>query len=228
MTLRAGSRRPRALRATECSSRRRAVLRLPLAALLVQALPALASAGALDQLREFIRGTRSARGRFTQTLLRPDGEAAQVSSGHFAFARPGRFRWEVVQPYEQLLVADGERLYFFDKDLNQVTIRKLSDSLASTPAAILFGQADLERDFALRELAPGDGLDWLEAVPRNKDAGFERIALGFRAGLPVRMDVKDAFGRTTLFSFHDFVRNAAVDAAEFRFVMPKGVDVVEQ
>lgn len=209
---------------------RRALLWLPLLAWAAWAqVPAQpAGGGALAQLHEFVTGTRSARGEFTQTLLRADGRPAETSSGSFAFARPGRFRWEVQRPYEQLLVADGERLYFYDKDLNQVTVRKLSDSTAATPAAILFGHADLERDFTLRELAARDGLQWLEAVPRSKDAGFEHIAMGWRGGLPVRMEVKDAFGRTTSFEFRDIVRNAAIDAARFRFVPPKGADVVEQ
>ncbi|HMN65280.1 MAG TPA: outer membrane lipoprotein chaperone LolA [Burkholderiaceae bacterium] len=190
--------------------------------------PALARAGGQDQLRAFLGDTRSARGEFTQKVLRPDGGVAESSSGDFAFSRPGRFRWEVRRPYEQLLVADGQKLYFYDKDLNQVTVRRLTDSMASTPAAILFGDSDLERDFALRELAPRDGLEWVEALPRNKDAGFERIALGFRDGLPATMEVGDAFGRTTVFEFRAIARNAAVPPDLFRFVPPKGVDVVEQ
>jgi len=202
---------------------------LSFATMLAGALaPAPARAGGQDQLRAFLADTRSARGEFTQKVLRSDGGVAESSSGDFAFSRPGRFRWDVRRPFEQLLVADGKRLYFYDKDLNQVTVRRLSDSLASTPAAILFGDSDLERDFALRELAPRDGLEWVEALPRNKDAGFERIALGFRDGLPATMEVGDAFGRTTVFEFRAIARNAAVPADLFRFVPPKGVDVVEQ
>src|SRR5690606_18936532 len=135
-------------------------------------------------LRDFVANARSARGEFTQKVLRADGGVAESSSGEFAFARPGRFRWDVRRPFEQLLVADGERLSFFDKDLNQVTVRRLADSLASTPAAILFGGSDLERDFVLREIEPRGDLEWLEALPRSKEPGFERIALGFRDGLP--------------------------------------------
>lgn len=187
-----------------------------------------AHAGGLDQLRAFLGDTRSARGEFTQKALRADGSVAESSGGEFAFARPGRFRWDVRRPFEQLLVADGQRLYFFDKDLNQVTVRRLADALSATPAAILFGDSDLERDFALRELPPRDGLEWIEAVPRNKDAGIERIALGFRDDLPGALEVGDAFGRTTVFEFRAIARNAAVAPEVFRFVAPKGVDVVEQ
>ena len=206
---------------------RRAFVALSAATLFAATL-APANAGGLDQLRAFLTDTRSARGEFTQKALRADGSVAESSSGEFAFARPGRFRWDVRRPFEQLLVADGERLHFFDKDLNQVTVRRLADALNATPAAILFGDTDLERDFALRELAPRNGLDWIEALPRSKDAGIERIALGLRDGLPGTMEVGDAFGRTTVFEFRAIARNATVAPELFRFVAPKGVDVVEQ
>ena len=185
-------------------------------------------AGGLDQFRDFLAGTRSARGEFTQQVMRSSGQVLESTSGGFAFARPGRFRWEVRKPFEQLLVADGERLWFYDKDLNQVTVRALSDSLGSTPAAILFGASDLDREFVTKELGPRDGLEWLEAVPRSKDAGFERIAIGFRGGLPEAMEVKDAFGRTSVFRFRAIERNAAVAADAFRFTPPKGADLVRQ
>jgi len=209
--------------------RRRAFAALSMAALLaLGAAPGVAGAAALEQLRAFLTDTRSARGEFRQKVLRSDGGVAESSSGDFAFSRPGRFRWEVRRPYEQLLVADGQKLYFYDKDLNQVTVRQLADSLASTPAAILFGDSALERDFVLRELAPRDGLEWVEALPRDKEAGFERIVLGFRDGLPAMMEVGDAFGRTTVFEFSAIARNAAVTPELFRYVPAKGVDVVEQ
>ena len=209
--------------------RRRAFAALSMAALLaLGAAPGVAGAAALEQLRAFLTDTRSARGEFRQTVLRAGGGVAESSSGDFAFSRPGRFRWSVRRPYEQLLVADGQKLYFYDKDLNQVTVRRLADSLASTPAAILFGDAALEGDFVLRELASRDGLEWVEALPRNKEAGFERIVLGFRDGLPATMEVGDAFGRTTVFEFSAIARNAAVAPELFRYVPAKGVDVVEQ
>lgn len=203
-----------------------AALGLMLLLCIAAAMPA--HAGALDQLREFLAQTRSAQGEFTQQLLRENGQVAESSSGGFAFSKPGRFRWEVRKPFEQLLVADGSKLYFFDKDLNQVTVKKLSESMSSTPAAILFGNSDLDREFQMRELAPSGGREWLEALPRNKEPGFERIALAFRNGLPEVMEVRDAFGRTSRFTFSGITRNAAVAPESFRFVPPKGADIVEQ
>lgn len=187
-----------------------------------------ARGAAFEQLQRFVAETRSARGEFTQRTLRSAGQPPESASGSFAFARPGRFRWEVRKPFEQLMVADGERLYFFDRDLNQVTERKLAESLGASPAAILFGADDLERSFALSEAGERDGLAWLDAAPRSKDAGFERIAIGFRGGLPEAMEVLDAFGRTTRFAFRAIERNPSLDPEIFRFVAPRGADVIRQ
>ena len=187
-----------------------------------------APGSARAQLQRFVAETRSARGEFTQRTLRSGGLPAESASGAFAFSRPGRFRWEVRKPFEQLMVADGERLWFYDKDLNQVTERRLAESLGSSPAAILFGSNELERSFALKEGGERDGLAWLDAVPKERDAGFESISIGFRGGLPEAMEVRDAFGRTTRFAFSAIERNAALDPATFRFVPPQGADVIRQ
>ncbi len=173
-------------------------------------------------------GTQSARGEFTQRTARAGGARAESGSGAFWFARPGRFRWEVRTPYEQLMLADAQKLYFYDKDLNQVTVRKLADSLGASPAAILFGSDALERNFTLEEAGERDGLDWLDALPKSKDAGFDRILIGFRGGLPQAMEVLDAFGRVTQFTFRNLERNPKLDPELFRFVAPKGADVVQQ
>jgi outer membrane lipoprotein carrier protein len=187
-----------------------------------------AQAGALEDLRAFSSGTTAARGEFVQQTLstsgRPSGGSA---SGTFAFARPGKFRWEVIKPFEQLVVLDGEKVYFFDKDLRQVTVRKSSEALSATPAALLFGSTALDAAFALSDAGESEGLAWLDAVPRKRDSGFERIRIGFRAGLPVAMEVKDAFGQTTRYAFRNLERNPRLDAGLFRFTAPAGVDVIE-
>jgi outer membrane lipoprotein carrier protein len=186
------------------------------------------SESARAQLHEFIQGTRSARAEFTQKTLKADGGTSDRLSGVLAFSRPGKFRWEVRKPYPQLMLGDGEKLYFHDPDLNQVTVRRLSEAVGSSPAAVLFGSNDLERSFDLRDQGESGGLQWLEARPRAKEAGFESLRLGFRGGLPELMEVKDAFGRTTVFQFSGFERNPALDPALFRFLMPKGADLISQ
>ena len=203
-------------------------LRAATAALvLAAALPPTAFADALAQLREFADSTRSARGQFSQQQVNRSGRAAETSSGTFAFVRPGRFRWEVTAPYEQLIVTDGERLHFYDKDLRQVTVRRVGDAIAATPAALLFGTADLDAQFEIKAAGSADGVDWLEATPRARDSGFDLIRIGFRGGLPAAMEVRDAFGQTTRFAFRAIERNPTLDPELFRFTAPRGVDVVQ-
>ncbi len=185
-------------------------------------------ANGLDQLHQFLSETHSARGDFTQKVQRSSGETLETTRGVFAFARPGKFRWEVQRPFEQLMVADGERLWFYDQDLNQVTIRKLGNALGSTPAAILFGSTQLESGFTLRNLDDRDGQQWIEALPRNTEQGFDRITIGLRDGLPEAMTVRDAFGRTSVFAFTNIERNPQLPATLFQFTAPAGADVIEQ
>ncbi|MCA1246317.1 outer membrane lipoprotein chaperone LolA [Massilia sp. MS-15] len=193
-------------------------------------LPGTTHAAALDQFKSFVAGTKSARGEFTQQQLSKSksGKAAPVSSGSFVFARPGKFIWTYQKPYEQLLQADGETLYIYDKDLNQVTTRKLGNALGSSPAAILFGSNDLEKNFTLSEAGERDGAEWLTAVPKAKDTTFEQIGIGLKGGVPVAMELKDQFGQVSLLKFTNFQRNPALGAQQFRFEVPKGADVVSQ
>lgn len=177
---------------------------------------------------QFVAGTASAQGQFRQEIRERDGRLLESSEGSFAFQRPGRFRWEIREPHRQLLVADGELLHFHDPDLAQVTQRRLDQALAATPAAVLFGHASLDRDFEVRDLGESSGLAWFEALPRSADAGIERMRIGMHQGQPEVMDVIDAFGRLSRFSFFAVRRNPALDPALFRFVVPPGSDVIRQ
>jgi outer membrane lipoprotein carrier protein len=186
-----------------------------------------ASASALDQFKQFVGSTKSARGEFTQRQLKKseNGKAQAPSSGTFVFARPGKFIWTYTKPYEQLLQADGEQLYIWDKDLNQVTVKKLGDALGSSPAAILFGSNELEKNFTLSEAGARDGLEWLNARPKAKDTAFEQISIGLRNGTPEAMEVRDAFGQTSGLAFSKFEKNPNLGAQQFKFTVPKGADV---
>ncbi|WP_373994858.1 outer membrane lipoprotein chaperone LolA [Massilia sp. Root133] len=186
-----------------------------------------AHATALDQFKSFVAGTRSARGEFTQTQVLKT-RTGKVSSGTFVFARPGKFIWTYQKPYEQLLQADGETLYLYDKDLNQVTTRKLGGALGSSPAAILFGSNDLEKNFTLAEAGTHDGLEWLNATPKSKDTTFEQIGIGLKDGFPQAMELKDNFGQTVMLKFTNVQRNPALGAQTFEFDVPKGAEVVNQ
>ncbi|PHV03832.1 outer membrane lipoprotein chaperone LolA [Rugamonas rubra] len=193
-------------------------------------LAGAAQASALEQFKSFVASTKSAKGEFSQRQIKNmDGgstaKPASNSSGTFVFARPGKFIWTYVKPYDQLLQADGEQLYIYDKDLNQVTVKKLGDALGSSPAAILFGSNDLEKNFTLAEGGTKEGLEWLKATPKAKDTSFEQISIGLRNGLPEAMELKDSFGQVSVLAFKKFEKNPALGANAFKFVMPKGADV---
>ena len=188
---------------------------------------AVHAASAVDQLKSFVTSTRSAKGEFTQRILK-SGRAPQVSSGSFSFTRPGKFRWTVNKPFEQVLVADGQSLWIYDKDLNQVTVRALNDALGESPAAILFGGNDLDKRFVVTEAGVRDGVEWFDAVPRNKESTFERVSIGMRNGVPDAMELRDAFGQVSVLQFQGFARNVDLPADSYVFVPPKGADVLKQ
>jgi outer membrane lipoprotein carrier protein len=199
-----------------------------LAALAVTAFASAASAqtNAVDQLRTFLAQTQSARGEFTQKVS-GRSPAAKASSGNFVFQRPGKFRWTYDKPFEQVIVADGEKLYLYDKDLNQVTVKKLGAALPASPASILFGSNDFERDFEVRDAGAREGMQWVAATPRSKDSTFERIEIGLRDGELAGMMLRDSFGQTSNLVFAKVERNPKVDPQLFRFTPPKGADVLE-
>ena len=202
--------------------------------MLIAALPLIASASALDQFKSFVASTKSAKGEFTQRLAKRDDKNAgalklsNASSGTFLFSRPGKFIWEYKKPYEQLLQADGDKLYIYDKDLNQVTVKKLGNALGSSPAAILFGSNDLEKNFTLKDAGSKDGLEWLEATPKTKDSTFEKIGIGLKDGVPHAMELRDSFGQVSLLSFGKFEKNPPLSTEQFKFTVPKGADVLQQ
>lgn len=198
---------------------------------LLLCLPLWANAAALEQFRSFVAATKSARGEFSQRMVKEEGgklHTSSASTGSFLFARPGKFIWSYQKPYEQTLQADGEKLFIYDKDLNQVTVRTLGNAIGSSPAAILFGSNDLEKNFTLSEAGTRDGIEWLQAIPKAKDTQFEKIGIGLKEGVPVAMELRDSFGQISLLSFTKFEKNPSLPAAQFKFVMPKGADVLQQ
>jgi len=189
-------------------------------------LSASAQADSLDRFKAFVRNTQSARADFEQKVHDRSGKLTQESKGSFVFQRPGLFRWVYAKPVDQVIVGDGERVWIHDRDLNQVTVRKLSRALGSTPAALLAGSADIEKAFELSDAGAKDGLEWLEAKPREREAGFERVRMGFDAQGLRAMELLDHFNQTTLLRFTNLRRNPKVDRSEFRFEPPKGTDVL--
>jgi len=190
-------------------------------------LAALAAhASALERFRAFVNSTPALSANFVQKVYDRDGRVVQESKGSFVFQRPGRFRWTYTAPMPQLIVGDGTRVWIYDKDLDQVTVRRMAHALGSTPAALLAGSKEVEQAFYLSEAGERDGLDWLEAKPREQEAGFERILLGMGPDGVRAMELFDHFGQMTVLSFSDFVRNPPIDPGLFRFTPPKGADVL--
>jgi outer membrane lipoprotein carrier protein len=198
------------------------------------------AASAVDSLRQFIASTRGAEGEFRQTVVSGRaGQPAQQASGKFSFARPGKFRWEYDLPYPQLLVADGKQLWSWDRDLRQVMVRPIGDALGATPAGILFGQGELERDFILTEAAANELLDggeklaWVEARPRQtageegvNSSGFQFFRFGFNGKRLQRLALLDNFGQTTVIEFTNLRLNPSFASNHFHFDPPAGVDIL--
>jgi outer membrane lipoprotein carrier protein len=198
---------------------------VPLAAGLAL-LPPCVLASSLDRFSEFMTGTLAARGEFEQKIFDSNRKLLQESHGSLAFSRPGRFRWTYVKPYAQVIVGDGSKVWIYDEDLNQVTVKKLDQALGSTPAALLAGNNEAMRSFTLTDKGTRDGVEWLEAQPRDKETNFEKIRMGFDAsGLRI-MELVDTFGQTTVLRFNSLERNPKLKPGLFRFSPPKGADVI--
>lgn len=186
------------------------------------------SAQAADQLRQFIQEVSSATGEFSQTTLTETGQAGAASqNGTFSFERPGKFKWNVQKPYEQLTLSDGKQLYQYDPDLAQVIVRSVDESVGASPAAILFGSGELEESFSLTSQPDSDGMSWLRAEPRTPDAGFAHVDIGFKNGIPVRLLLLDSFGQTSRIDLTNMVTNPDLAPDEFTFSPPDDVDVVK-
>ena len=190
-------------------------------------LPAIARADALDTLKAFVRDVKTGRAAFTQTVTSPDGAKKKTSSGRFEFARPDRFRFDYLKPFEQLIVCDGQSVWIFDADLNQASRRNYTDALGATPAALLAG-ADLTRDFDLVTLASKDGLDWVQATPKARDGAFQSMRIGFRGRQLMAVEITDSFSQRSLLQFTQFAANVDLAPQGFKFVVPSGVEVIEQ
>ena len=184
------------------------------------------NASGLDQLHAFLNDTKASKGTFKQSVASKTRPAPQNSTGTFAFLRPGKFRWTYDKPFEQLIVGDGTRVWVYDRDLNQVVVRKLDVALGATPAALLAGDNALEKNFDLTAGVSNDTLEFVEATPKTSESQFTRVRIGFRDNLPRRMELTDAFGQITTLDFITIERNPTLAATLFRFDVPAGADVV--
>ena len=199
----------------------------------------VACASSLDTLETFLKSTKSGRADFTQVVT-PPAKAGQTtvrsktSTGQFSFMRPTRFRFDYLKPFPQVIVADGQTLWLYDADLEQVTARKQAQALGSTPAALVATAADLgalQKEFTLEAQADAEGLQWVQATPKNRESTIQSVRMGLRTdGTQVslgKLEIFDAMGQRSVLSFDRFEINpASLIATQFNFVPPKGVSVI--
>lgn len=197
-----------------------------LSVLLGAVAPAGALAATTETLKTYLRETGSVRAHFSQVVFDRNMRKLQETSGTMQFLRPGRIRWSYERPFEQLIVGDGKELWIYDKDLNQVTVKVLKDAIGGSPAALLAGGQDIERDFIVTPAGSQDGIEWLDAVPRSAESTFQKVRLGFgKTGLEA-MELHDSFGQLTLIRFSRVERNPVLAPELFRFTPPPGADVI--
>lgn len=202
-----------------------------------------ARADAMASLRTFVKEVDAGKGAFTQTVTSPDGKKVRRSTGSLEFQRPNRFRFAYNAPVEQLIVGDGEKVWQWDADLNQVTVRPMSQALGATPAALLSGTS-LDKDFVLKAVPPAAGssaasansttaqgaglIEWVEALPRSKDGQFQSVRVGFKGGTLAALEILDSFGQKSRLDFPQFDAKADLPASRFQFTPPSGADVLNQ
>lgn len=185
-----------------------------------------ATGAARARLDAFATGLHSLTGSFTQTLVDPNGNAGKTSSGTLALEAPRQFRWETTAPYKQTIVADGSRVWMYDPELEQVTVRIQSSEESHSPLTVLTDLRQMDKEFKVSEQGTHDGLAWLRLTSTAKDPQFAYADLGFDANGLARMTFKDQLGSTTDIRFSDWQRNVAIPPSVFTFVPPKGADVI--
>ena len=191
-------------------------------------IPAQVLGGAIEELQNFVNQSDSGQSTFVQRVYDSTGALVQESSGDLKFSRPGKFKWHYFEPYEQLLVGDGEFLWVYDLDLMQVTRVSLDRALGSSPAALLYGSEDIDSYFGLEALKPQGNLVRVRVIPYEESGLFERIEIGLIASVVRNMTLYDYFGQKTVIEFGQFSIPSNFNDDEFDFEMPENADLVTQ
>jgi outer membrane lipoprotein carrier protein len=179
-----------------------------------------------SSIQSYFQELQSLRADFIQRVFDEQSRIVQTSSGQMLMQKPGKFRWDYQKPSEQIIVADGERLWAYDVDLAQVTVRKLDTALSSTPLALLSGAAPIDETFAIGPVRQRDGLDWYELTPQQPQPEFQSLRVAFKGDLLVSLELEDSFGQRTRLDFQKLERNPVLDPGLLEFTPPPGVDVV--
>lgn len=185
-------------------------------------------ANGIDQLKAFLKDVKSLEAKFDQTVTDRNGKVIQQSTGTMQFSRPGKFRWEYAKPYKQIIVGDGQKLWLYDPDLNQVSVRKLNNAIGSSPAALLAGDSEIEKNFQLKDASNANNLQWIEATPKSSESTFEHVRMGFNDKELVVLELRDNFGQITVIKLAGTELNGKFPGNTFTFTPPKGADVITE
>jgi outer membrane lipoprotein carrier protein len=182
----------------------------------------------MQRLNKFMENIQTLDTAFSQEVTAEDGEVTQTSNGRFILSRPGKFRWEYEKPAPQEIVSDGKSLWIYDKELEQVTVKPLDESIGTSPAAILMQQRDLSKDYQIVDKPTREGLEWVVLTPKDQGGDFKQILIGLDKTGILAMDLYDQFGQTTAIRFQAPRFNTSITGANFEFTPPAGVDVIGQ
>lgn len=180
----------------------------------------------VDKLNQFVAKVQTFEAHFKQTVLGPEGNVVEEAEGEFQLQRPGKFRWDYQQPYPQQIVADGEKIWFYDVDLEQVTVKSQQEALAETPATLLSGEIVPEDSYDIQTLPSDDGLQWVQLTPKDKESNFQSVTLAFDGNTLSQMVMRDSFDQRTRLSFSQVRENPSFASDTFDFTPPAGIDVV--
>ncbi len=180
-----------------------------------------------DPLNSFLTGLDTLESGFTQTLIGTKGNVLEEAAGVLRMQNPGKFYWGYQSPYVQSIITNGKTLWIYDEDLEQVTIRDVSATINTTPAAILSGSEDLHAHYIVKNLGVIEGINMYELQPRNSENQFHSIHIGFHGDKLFLMVMYDNLGQITRVNFKNPVRNVAVDAGSFEFAVPNNVDIID-
>jgi outer membrane lipoprotein carrier protein len=190
------------------------------------AAPAQTAQAGQQKVESFLQGLDGLQAQFKQTLTDRNGQPTEEASGTLAISRPDRFRWDYREPYSQVIVADGARIWIYDSDLEQVTVRKLGETLSATPAMLLSGRSNLSDNFSVKQTSREGPVEWIRMEPRRDDTDFKWVRLGFEGAVLKYMQLADKLGQTTSLEFSKVERNPPLDPSLFTFTVPPGADVI--
>ncbi len=180
----------------------------------------------VKQLQAFLKASKSLTADFKQVLINEAGDPYQTSYGIFYLQRPGKFRWDYLKPFQQQIVSTSGKVWFYDTDLEQVTIKKLDESVGSTPALLLSGNISLDDNFTMQDQGVDGDMQWIKLLPKNQESSFKYILIGLNKGSLGGMELSDNFGQLTRIYFSNVLLNPPIKPTVFEFKAPKGVDVI--